>query len=36
MINYRQIMACQTFNPDMDFGYSNINITISALGKITS
>ena len=30
---YRRIMACQSFNPSMYFGYTNSNITFSILGR---
>ena len=32
---YQRIMACQSFNPNMYFGYTNSNITVSILGRKT-
>ena len=30
---YTQILACQAFNPDMNFGYSQQNHTLTRIGK---
>lgn len=33
MAHYTQILACQAFNPDMNFGYSQKNLTVTRIGK---
>ena len=31
-----QILACQTFNQDSNFGYSQKNLTVTRIGKMIS